>query len=146
MRICRFFGTLLVLVGLAVLAGPGLSVLAQGKDGKKEAKTEDKKETKADEKKAESKTSDSKWEWKAFDKKVNPEYYQTLETTTNQTMKVMSMEVKQVQSQTFYIKWTPQDPDAKGNWVVKQRIVDVKMDIDIGGNKIAYDSTAPGQP
>src|SRR5262249_9418654 len=53
----------------------------------------------------------------------------------------------QKQKQVFYIKWSPQKAD-KGKWVVKQRIVGVKMDIDIGGNKINYDSTAnpPANP
>ena len=122
MKVCRWFGSLLVLVGVVALVGPTLSVLAQGKD--------------------------EVLVWKAFDKDTK-EWYQTLETTTDQVMKVQGMDVNQKQKQTFYIKWSPQDPkDAKGTWVVKQRIVGVKMSIDIGGNKIDYDSTVqqPNNP
>src|SRR5262245_54440275 len=87
-------------------------------------------------------------EWKAFDKKSGA-FYQVLTTNTSQVMKVMQMDVKQEQKQTFYIKWEPADLDGKGNWVVTQKIIGVKMDIDIGGNKISYDSTddkAPKNP
>jgi hypothetical protein len=113
MKVCRWFGSLLVVVGLVALVGPKLSVLAQGKD--------------------------DVLVWKAFDADTK-EWYQTLETTTDQTMSVQGMKVDQKQKQTFYIKWSPQKAE-KGKWVVKQRIVGVKMSIDIGGNKIDYDST-----
>ncbi len=84
---------------------------------------------------------EEKLEWKAFDKdKMAKTFYQILETKTNQTMTVNNMEVKQEQSQTFYIKWIPDSKKGK-NWVVTQAIIGVKMEIDIGGNKIAYDST-----
>src|SRR5262245_36296007 len=121
MKVCRWFGSLLVLVGVVALAGPTLSVLAQGKE--------------------------EVLEWKAINKDTK-EWYQTLETTTDQVMKVQGMDVNQKQKQTFYIKWSPQEPKEKGTWVVKQRIVGVKMDIDIGGNKINYDSTVqqPNNP
>src|SRR5262245_46215096 len=85
-----------------------------------------------------------KLEWKAFDKNKDGKYdpfYQGLTTKTVQTMTVMNMDIKQEQNQTFYIKWTP-EAQVDGNWVVEQQIIGVKMDIDIGGNKIPYDSTA----
>jgi hypothetical protein len=85
-------------------------------------------------------------EWKAFDK--GSVFYQVLTTKTVQTMKVQQMDVKQEQNQVFYIKWTGHDK-VEGNWVVSQQIIGVKMDIDIGGNKISYDSTdekAPKNP
>jgi hypothetical protein len=50
------------------------------------------------------------------------------------------MKITQNQSQTFYFKWTALDQKDK-NWVVKQEIIGVKMDIQIGGNPITYDST-----
>jgi hypothetical protein len=87
------------------------------------------------------------WVWKAFDKKDN-KFYQELTTETTQNMKVMGQEVKQEQKQTFYIEWTAQEP--KGDeWNVTQKIIGVKMNINIGGNTIAYDSTdlaAPNNP
>jgi len=91
----------------------------------------------------------AKWEWKAFDKNKDKKYdpfYQILSTKTNQTMKVADMEIKQEQNQQFYVKWTPSEPDKDGNWVVTQQIIGVKMDIDIGGNKITYDSTGQQPP
>src|SRR5262249_34771341 len=69
--------------------------------------------------------------------------YQELTTETNQEMKVMGMEVKQKQKQTFYFSWTPVEQKDK-DWIIKQKIEGVKMEIEIGGNKIAYDSEAPG--
>lgn len=69
--------------------------------------------------------------------------YQELTTDTTQDMKVMGMEVKQKQKQTFYFSWTPVEQKDK-DWIIKQKIEGVKMEIEIGGNKIAYDSTQPG--
>jgi hypothetical protein len=66
-------------------------------------------------------------------------------TNTKQTLKVMSMEVKQTQSQTFYIKWTTDKVEKDNTVVLKQEIIGVKMDIEIGGNKISYDSQAKEQ-
>jgi Family of unknown function (DUF6263) len=83
---------------------------------------------------------EAKWEWKAFAKDAKP-FYQELKTDTTQIMKVMGQEVKQNQEQTFIISWTPKPPDKDGNWVVQQKIIGVKMKIDIGGVNIAYDST-----
>jgi hypothetical protein len=78
-----------------------------------------------------------KWEWKAFAPKS--EYYQELKTDTTQTMKVMGQDVKQTQEQTFFIKWTGQEPKDKA-LVVQQKIIGVNMKIDIGGVNIAYNS------
>jgi hypothetical protein len=69
--------------------------------------------------------------------------HQELTTDTTQDMKVMGMEVKQKQKQTFYFSWTPVEQKDK-DWIIKQKIEGVKMDIEIGGNKISYDSEAPG--
>ncbi len=82
---------------------------------------------------------EAKWEWKAFAK--GKTFYQELKTDTTQVMKVMGQEVKQNQEQTFYISWTGLDPTKDGDWVVQQKIIGVKMKIDIGGVNITYDST-----
>jgi len=83
---------------------------------------------------------EGKLEFKAFAPGAAP-FYQELETDTEQNMKVMGQEVTQKQKQTFYISWTPKtEKDAKDLTVV-EKIVGVKMKIDIGGNKIEYDST-----
>jgi Family of unknown function (DUF6263) len=93
--------------------------------------------------------------WTAFDEKMV--FYQTLTTTTKQTMKVNEMEVKQDQDQTFYIEWKGHKKEKKKVtvdkkevekecWVVSQKIIGVKMSIDIGGNKISFDSTEANPP
>jgi hypothetical protein len=79
-----------------------------------------------------------KWEFK----KDQP-FYQTMDTETKQTMKVMGMEHTQNQKQTFIFSWTPKEQDKDKNWVINQKIEAVKMNIDIGGQKVDYDSTNP---
>ncbi|HEV3115978.1 MAG TPA: DUF6263 family protein [Gemmataceae bacterium] len=68
-------------------------------------------------------------------------FYQEMTTTTKQTMKVMGMDVTQNQTQSFTFGWTPQEQDKDKNWIIEQEIVAVKMDIEIAGQKIPYDST-----
>ncbi|MBY0525138.1 MAG: hypothetical protein K2R98_17160 [Gemmataceae bacterium] len=70
-------------------------------------------------------------------------FYQELKTETSQDMKVMGMDVKQKQTQTFFFSWTPVEQKDK-DWIIKQKIEGVKMEIVIGGNTISYDSTNPG--
>jgi hypothetical protein len=113
----RWLGCLAFLTAVA-LTGSSLPVFAQGKD-------------------------DVKLELKAFDEKATP-FWQELVTKTDQTLTVAGQTVTQKQTQTFYLSWTPQKMEG-GNWVVEQAIIGVKMNIDIGGNKISYDSTDPNQ-
>jgi hypothetical protein len=68
-------------------------------------------------------------------------FYQTMKTTTSQTMKVMNNDVTQKQEQTFYFQWTVVD-EKEGKVLLEQKILGVKMDIDIGGSPIKYDSTS----
>jgi hypothetical protein len=72
-------------------------------------------------------------------------FYQTMTTTTKQTMKVLNNDVTQTQTQTFYFSWTP-TANTGDDWTVTQKIIGVKMDIDLGGSKISYDSTKPDNP
>jgi hypothetical protein len=66
-----------------------------------------------------------------------------MSTVTTQTMKVQGTDVNQEQKQTFYFQWTPLNIDEKKNEVeLEQKIIGLKMSIDIGGSKINYDSTA----
>jgi len=104
-------------------------------------KKPDDKGAKPDDKSKAPPVTGDKVEFKAFDPKQTKVFYQKQYTKTKQVMTVMSQKVEQNQEQTFLIQWTPQDPDKDGNWVVKQKIVGVKMKIDIGGNNIKYDST-----
>ena len=72
-------------------------------------------------------------------------FYQTMTTTTHQTMRVLNNDVTQTQTQTFYFSWTPTEQTGD-DWIVSQKIVGVKMDIDLGGSKITYDSTKTDNP
>jgi hypothetical protein len=122
----RWIGALLLMGAL------GLSMSAQGQDKK------------PDPKKDEPKGSGTTLSLKAFEPKGKT-FYQEMTTKTKQVMKVMQQEVTQNQDQTFWISWTPMEK--KGDDLcVKQKIIGVKMDIEIGGNKISYDSTAKEQP
>ena len=146
----RWLTVQLCMAGLVGLISVGL--VAQGQEaGKKDEVKKDevkKDEGKKDvvkpiepkvEQKADPKVEAGGWGLKAFSKK-DSKFYQTVETKTNQKLKVAGQEVNQDQSQTFWIEYTAME--MKGdNYIVKQKIVGVKMDIDIGGNKISYNST-----
>ncbi len=80
-------------------------------------------------------TSGLRWDFR-----VGKPLYGELTTDTKQTMQVMGTEITQNQKQTFIFSWTPQE-QKNGNWILKQKIEGVKMDIEIGGNKITFDST-----
>jgi hypothetical protein len=62
-----------------------------------------------------------------------------MSTKTDQNMKILNSEPKQTQNQTFYFSWTPVKQEGD-NWIIKQKIEGVTMEIDIGGTKINYDS------
>jgi hypothetical protein len=73
-------------------------------------------------------------------------FYQEWSSETTQTMKVAGSEIKNVQKQTFYFKWTPIAQDNQGNWVLKQKIERVKINIEISGSPpVTYDSDKPGR-
>jgi hypothetical protein len=112
------------LLMLGMLCGLAASVVAQEKD-----KGKDKEKPKEGEK--------SVLKWKFEKDKV---FYQKMFTKTVQNMKVLNNDVPQTQSQTFYFSWTPTKVDGD-KVTLKQKIEGVIMEIDIGGNKISYDST-----
>jgi hypothetical protein len=153
MNVWRCLGAFLFLTAVTCFVGGWLPSYAGEKDKKqdtKDGKKDDGKKDngKKDDKKGDDKKGDKeaqpskggKFEFSAFDKKSGP-FFQEVDTNTTQIMKVMGQDVKQNQRQTFYIKWTPEDKDKDGNYVVQQEVVGVKMNIDIGGNTIAFDST-----
>jgi hypothetical protein len=83
---------------------------------------------------------DAVLEWKFAKDKP---FYATMITSTTQNMTVTGTKVEQKQEQTFYFQWTPTKIDKDKNTVtLEQKIIGLKMNIDIGGSKIAYDSTA----
>jgi hypothetical protein len=147
----RLFAALLVLVTATIpLAGQD-----KDKDKPKDAKPADKEKPK-DVKPADKETpKDAKAADKDKDKtpaapagKVSLKwklekgktFYQKMTTKTDQNMKILNSEPKQTQNQTFYFSWTPEKQDGD-NWLIKQKIDGVAMEIDIGGTKINYDST-----
>jgi hypothetical protein len=79
-----------------------------------------------------------KLSWK-FEK--DKPFYQEVKTSTKQTMKVMGQTVDQNQEQTFYFSWTPKE-NKDNTWTIIQKIEGVKMDIEIAGQRIPYDSTS----
>ncbi len=123
------------LLVMALILGVGvLPTIGQEKkpdDKKPDTKKEDKK---PDEKKGDEKVL-LKWTFKA-----NTPFYQKMVTKTEQSMKVQNQDVKQNQSQTFYFSWTP-TKQTDDTWIIVQKIEGVAMDIDIGAQKISYDST-----
>jgi len=117
MSICRWFGALTVLGAVTL----GVSAYAQ--------------------------QASDRPTWKAFDpdeKGVFKPFWQKMDTDTDQTMTVQAMKVQQKQSQTFWVKWTPKKKEGN-TWQVDYEIVGVKMNIQIGGNSIDYDSFAKEQ-
>ncbi len=118
--------TVFLFLAIMVLSFAGLDLFGQAKDDKKASDTKQ-----TDQKKV-------TLEWK-FEK--NKTFYQTMTTSTEQTMKVMNNDVTQKQKQTFYFSWTPQKEEG-GKVTLEQKILGVKMDIDIGGSPIKYDSTS----
>jgi hypothetical protein len=66
-------------------------------------------------------------------------FYQTMKTTTNQTMKLMGQDIKQEQYQEFVFSWTVKDVNDKAV-VLEQKIDSVNMNIKIGTNTITYNS------
>lgn len=140
----HWFG-LLAVAALLGLAGVMIPAVGQEKPKDDKTKPEVKPEQKPEQKPEPKPSSDNPFQWKAFEPDAKP-FYQELTTDTHQTMKVMSMPIEQKQKQTFYVSWTPGKKDEKGNWVVTQEIQDVVMSIDIGGNKIEYNSLSSDQP
>jgi hypothetical protein len=86
---------------------------------------------------AKDKPVELKWKFKEGQK-----FYQEISTVTKQEMTFSSQKITQTQSQTFYFSWLPESFDKKDKtWKVKQKIEGVKLEIEIGGQKITYDST-----
>ena len=74
-------------------------------------------------------------------------FFQKMTTTTEQSIKVMGLDVTQKQEQTFYFKWTPAPVDKDADrWNIKQEIEGITMKIDIAGNPVSYDSTQESPP
>src|SRR5262245_27101275 len=80
-------------------------------------------------------------------------YYQEMSTEVGQHIKVQGQDLQQQQKSLFYYQWTPikEEKVKEGNedvtkWTLKQKIEGLKMNIDISGNPINYDSTKADAP
>jgi len=175
MNVWRCLGIFLFLAALTCFVGARLPAFAGGdkaqKGDTKDQKGDEKDKKKGDEKdkkkgdekdKSKGDEKDKKGEKKPEPPKggsdtlpkftaFNPgakAFYQVVATETTQDMKVMGQEVRQQQKQTFYIKWTPAEKADNGDFVVEQQVVAIEMNIDIGGNKIEFNSapTSKQQP
>jgi hypothetical protein len=83
----------------------------------------------------------TKLEWK-FKEGDKGKFYQEITTETKQDMTISNQKINQTQKQTFYFSWLPVSEDKKEKtWTLKQTIDGVKLDIEIGGQHITYDST-----
>jgi hypothetical protein len=76
----------------------------------------------------------------AFNFDKGPAYYVQTTTETVQSMTVMGQQVQQKQVQTYTMQWTPQGIDQDGYGLLTIKIIGIKMDIDIGGVRIFFDS------
>jgi hypothetical protein len=82
--------------------------------------------------------------WLRWKFEVNRPFYQTMKTKTTQDMAVLGQKITQMQDVTYFLGFTPLEQDEDGNWKLKQRIEGLKMEIEIGGNKIQFDSSKKG--
>jgi hypothetical protein len=133
-----------IIPALLLLIGLSAPSTAQDKGGKAADKAPEKAAEKAADK-AEAPppaAAGDKVELKWKFEKDKP-FYQEMTTKTQQEMKVMGMDVKQTQDQTFYFSWTFKEEDKDKNTVVTQKIEGVKLTINIAGNPITFDSANP---
>jgi Family of unknown function (DUF6263) len=107
------------------------------KDTKAEPPKDVKAEPPKDGKTEPAKTEPNNLAWKFT---VDKSFYQSMETSTEQNINVMGLDVTQKQKQTFYFKFTPKKQDGD-KWEIEQRIEGIKMSIDIAGNPVSFDST-----
>jgi hypothetical protein len=83
-------------------------------------------------------TVDLRWKFQA-----NKPFYVQIVSKTDQTIRVEGMDAVQKQEQTLYLRVTPQKKDENGSWILGMKFIGIKMRMDIGGNKIEYDSRKP---
>jgi hypothetical protein len=120
-----------LLIGMMLLIGQSAPITAQDKTDKQDDKA-----------KAAQPAPSDKVEIKVKFEKDKP-FYEEMTTKTTQEMKVMGMDVKQTQDQTFNFSWTLKEEDKDKNPVVAQRIEGVRIKIEVAGNPITFDSSNP---
>lgn len=80
-------------------------------------------------------------------------FYQEMTTEVTQHIKVQGQDLPQQQKSTFWYQWTPveekkvmEGKEEITKLILKQKIEGLKINIDISGNPINYDSRTPDQP
>src|SRR5262249_4083371 len=113
-------------------------------EGKKDVQPPEKKdEKKPDDKKAGDVTAAPAGGTFTTKFEVNKPIYMKMTTSVKQNTKVQGGgEPTQAHTQTFYFKWTPEKQDGD-KWIVKLTIEGAALNLNIGGNPVQYDSTAP---
>jgi len=85
--------------------------------------------------------ADLKWK---FEK--GKTFYQEMVINTDQKLTLMGNDIPIKNKQTIITSWTPEKQDKDKNWVVAEKILAMKMDIEMLGQKISYDSTKNAGP
>ena len=89
-------------------------------------------------------SADDKQKFQTKFEKDKP-FHQKLVTKVEQNLKVQGgTDITLKHEQTFYFKWTPVTVEAE-KAVVKQTIEGLKFTLDISGQSLVYDSTAPNE-
>jgi hypothetical protein len=78
------------------------------------------------------------FKWK-FEK--DKPFYQQMTTKTDQRLKLAGNEITQHQEQTFIYSWTLKDETKDGDKVFEQKIVGLRMNINIAGQQMTFDSS-----
>jgi hypothetical protein len=82
--------------------------------------------------------------WIRWKLEVGKPFYEEMTIETKQDMQVMGQKINQDQKVTFFLSWNPVKQGKYGNWTVKQKIEGLRMEIEIAGTKISFDSTQKG--
>jgi hypothetical protein len=72
-------------------------------------------------------------------------FYSETSTKVKQIIQLQGQGFTQNQESTFWYEWTPLEQTPDGKWKIRQRVEGLKMNIDISGNRIDYDSTKDTQ-
>src|SRR4051794_40831563 len=67
-------------------------------------------------------------------------FYQEMVIDQNVVMTIMGKEITNKLKQTLYLSWTPEKQLNERGWIIKQKILGIKMDMDFLGQKLEYDS------
>jgi hypothetical protein len=70
-------------------------------------------------------------------------FYVEMSTDTTQKMVIQGQDLVQRQKQSFLFACTPKGQDKDKNWELQLKFARIAMEMDIGGNKINYDSANP---